>query len=90
MIYSLLVKTKAASVLIALKDPELKWHLSKIARETKTTYVFVTNIIKIFNEQGLVILETKGKKRIAKLTEKGLKIASLLDQLKEQAKLTYS
>ena len=87
--YDLLVKTKTASILIAIKDPALNWHLSKIARETKTTYVFVTNMVKHFNENGLVIIETKGNKRVVKLTEKGMKIASLLDQLKDQARLAY-
>ena len=87
--YEMFIKPKAASILIAIKDPELNWHLSRIARETKTTYVFVTNTVRVFSSAGLVTIEIKGKKRIVKLTEKGIKVASLLDQIKEISKLTY-
>ncbi|MFH2105639.1 MAG: hypothetical protein ABII22_00115 [Candidatus Micrarchaeota archaeon] len=86
-LYDLLVKSKTASILVALKDPNLNWHLSKIARETKTTYVFVTHMVKLFNQGGLVVIETKGKKKLVKLTEKGAKLANLIDQIKETTKV---
>jgi predicted transcriptional regulator len=86
-LYDLLIKSKTASILVALKDPNLNWHLSKIARETKTTYVFVTHMVKLFNQEGLVSLEVKGKKKIVKLTEKGVKLANLFDQIRETTKV---
>lgn len=84
MTYQLLMKPKTVSILFALKDQAEGMHLSEIARNTKTTYVFVTNLVRIFAKIELVSIETKGKKKIAKLTEKGFKITNLLNQVKEQ------
>jgi predicted transcriptional regulator len=80
----LFMKEKQVAALIVLKDQNASWHLSKIARQSGTTYVYVTKLMSILEKKGLVALETKGKKRLVKLTEKGLKLANLLDEAKAQ------
>lgn len=35
-------------------------------------------------KNGVVLIEAKGKKRIVKLTEKGMKIANAIDELRNQ------
>jgi predicted transcriptional regulator len=71
-------------ILITLKDSSNEWHLSKIATATGTTYVYVTKLLSNLERRGLVSIEQKGKKRIVKLTEKGLMIANLMDELKQK------
>ncbi len=80
----LFLKEKQAAAIIALKDQNSSWHLSKIARQTNSTYVYITKLMSILEKKGLVVLESKGKKRVVKLTEKGLKLANLLDEAKAQ------
>ena len=81
---SSLVRDKPVRILIALKEPETTWYLSKLAKATGTTYVFVTNFISKMEKEGIVSLETKGKKRFAKLTEKGMQIATLFEEIKNK------
>lgn len=80
----LFFKEKQVAALTTLKDQNVDWHLSKLARHTNSTYVYITKLMTILEKKGLVILETKGKKRIVKLTEKGLKLANLLEESKAQ------
>lgn len=80
----LFMKEKQVAALTVLKDQNTSWHLSKIARETGTTYVYITKLMSILEKKGLVTLETKGKRRVVKLTEKGLKLANLLEEAKTQ------
>ncbi len=80
----LFLKEKQVAALTVLKDRETPWHLSKIARGSGTTYVYITKLMVILEAKGLVTLESLGKKRIVKLTEKGIKLANLLDEAKSQ------
>ncbi len=80
----LFMKEKQVAALTVLKDQNTSWHLSKIARQTGTTYVYITKLMSILEKKGLVTLETKGKRRLVKLTERGLKLANLLEDAKTQ------
>jgi predicted transcriptional regulator len=77
------LREKPVRILTTLKNTETSWHLSKIARATETTYVYVTKFVSDLSRKGLVIIEPKGKMRIVKLTEKGAKIANMLEELKQ-------
>ncbi len=81
--FSLIVRPKPCAVLTTLRDTETNWHLSKIAKASDTTYVYVTKLIYKMEEEGIVMVESKGKKRIVRLTEKGKKIADLAHELIE-------
>lgn len=80
----LFMKEKQVAALLVLKDTNTTWHLSKIARNAGSTYVYITKLMSILEKKGLVLLETKGKKRLVKLTEKGLKLANSLEEAKTQ------
>lgn len=82
-----LFKEKPMKVLLAIKEGGNEWHLSKLARMTGTTYVFVTGLVHYFSKIGLVKLKDKGDKlKVAELTEKGLEIANLIEGIMERAK----
>ncbi|MBS3067972.1 DUF4364 family protein [Candidatus Micrarchaeota archaeon] len=79
-----LIKDKPLRILLALKEPESVWYLSKLAKATGTTYVFVTHFISKLEKTGIVTMETKGKKRFAKLTEKGMQVATLFEEIRNK------
>ena len=81
---SMLVRDKPVRIMIALKEPDTIWYLSKLAKATGTTYVFVTKFISKLEKEGIVTLETKGKKRIVKLTDKGIQVATLFEEIKNK------
>jgi predicted transcriptional regulator len=65
-----------------LRDSETPWHLSKLAKTSDITYVYVTKLVSQLQAGGFVSIEPKGKKRIVKLTEKGMKVAKAIEELK--------
>ena len=80
----LLFREKPLQVLLALKNTETPWHVSKLARQSDTTYVHLVQLLPKMQEQGWIKMEKKGKKRMVTLTEKGMGIAQLLEELKRK------
>lgn len=78
------IREKPSRVLIALKDSDNQWHLSKIAASTGTTYVYVTKFLSDLERKGFVTISSTGKKKVVKLTEKGTAIANLIEELKKK------
>ena len=74
-------RPKPCKIMIVLRDTDTSWHLSKLARNSDTTYVYVTKLVSRFQKSGLVIIEPKGKKRIIRLTEKGMGVANTIHEL---------
>ena len=79
--FSVFARPKPCRIMITLKDTETKWHLSKLAKATDTTYVYVTKLVTKLQDNELVTVEPRGKKRIVKLTEKGVKVANAISEL---------
>jgi predicted transcriptional regulator len=79
--FSSFVRPKPCRILITLKNNDGTWHLSKIAKETQTTYVYVTHFMTRLEAHGFVTIMASGKKRIVKLTEKGMIAANSLDEI---------
>lgn len=67
--------------LLLLQDKQ--WRLSILARESNQSYVYATELIKEFTAAGLISVNSNGRKRTLKLTEKGEKIAKALQGLVE-------
>lgn len=80
--FKIFARPKPCRIMTILRDSESSWHLSKLAKNSDTTYVYVTKLITTLAEGGLVTVEARGKKRIVKLTEKGMKVAKAIDELK--------
>jgi len=79
---SVFARPKPCRILSLLRDGETNWHLSKIAKESDTTYVYVTKLMSMLLKEGFVSIEARGKKRMVKLTEKGMKAAKAIEELK--------
>jgi predicted transcriptional regulator len=79
----IVLKTKPANVFLFLKSRESAY-LSEIAKETGTTYVYITNFVSRLKEKGLVLVEPKGKKKMVKLTEKGRELASHVEEIRRK------
>ncbi len=78
-----LFRKEPAKVLLFLKGRGSAY-LSEIARETGTTYVYVTNYISVLEEKGLVSVEPEGKKKMVKLKEKGMDIAAHVEEIRRR------
>ena len=78
-----LFRKEPAKVLLFLKSRDSAY-LSEIARETGTTYVYVTNDISVLEDKGLVSVEQEGKKKMVKLTEKGMEIAAHVEEIRRR------
>lgn len=79
--FEVFAKPKPCSIMTILKNTDVNWHLSKIAKETDTTYVYVTKLASRLEKQGYLQIEPRGKKRIVTLTDKGLRVANAIDDL---------
>ena len=77
-------RPKPCRIILLLRDTESAWHLSKLAKSSDTSYVYVTHLISDLEKGGLVAIESKGKKRVVKLTEKGLAVANIIRELMEK------
>ena len=73
------LRTKPCKVLILLKDSNTKY-ISELAKESGATYVHTTKLLRKLENEEIVSIEQNGKKRMVKLTEKGNKIASALNE----------
>lgn len=80
--FPLFARPKPCRIMILLRDSESPWHLSKLAKGSDTTYVYVTKLVTQMQKEGLVSIEAKGKKRLVRLTEKGTRVANAIHELK--------
>jgi len=77
----IILKPKPASVFLFLKSQE-EAYLSEIAKETGTTYVYITKFISILEQKQLVSIVPKGKKKMVRLSEKGLALATSIEEVR--------
>jgi len=82
--FSVFGRPKPCRILTILRDTDSTWHLSKIAKGSDTTYVYVTKLMSKLQKDGLVVIEVKGKKRLVRLTEKGMGVANLVYELRNK------
>lgn len=80
MIGKILLHIKPASLLITLKS-DGAWYISNLAKETSVTYVYATKVLSKFEREGLVKFDNKGRTKLVKLTEKGVEVANILNEL---------
>jgi len=82
--FEVFAKPKPCRIMSVLKSTNTDCHLSKLAKETDTTYVYVTKLVSRLEKGGYLRIEPRGKKRIVKLTEKGLLVANAIDDLSKR------
>lgn len=79
--FSVFARPKPCRIMVTLRNSEEPLHLSKIAKGTDTTYVYVTHLVSKLAEEGYVSVEARGKKRMVRLTEKGTRVANAIEEL---------
>lgn len=77
-----LLRDKPAKVFSLLKLKPA--YLSEIAKETGTTYVYITNLMKSLQQRGLVTIQSTGKKKNVSLTDKGKEVANAVEELRRK------
>jgi predicted transcriptional regulator len=80
--FQIFARPKPCRIMVLLREPESVWHLSKLAKGSDTTYVYVTRLMGVLAKKGIIVIEPKGKKRIVRLTEKGVRIANAIFELR--------
>lgn len=80
----LLLKIKPCKILICLREIGTNWNLTKIAKDTGTTFVYTSKVIEKLEQIGYVVSERKGKNREIKLSERGAKIATNLEEIMKE------
>jgi len=76
-----LLHPKNALVLTSLKDDTKKWYASSLARQSGLSYVYVTELLSIFEKDGIIGVKKEGKVRRVSLTEKGQKLVVAIEEL---------
>lgn len=74
------LRPKPCKVIVLLKDSNSKY-ISELAKESGATYVHTTKLLRKLEKENIVSIEQNGKKRMVKLTDKGNKIASALNEV---------
>jgi len=77
-----LLRDKPAKVFSLLKNKSA--YLSEIAKETGTTYVYITHLMTMLQQKGLVTIQSTGKKKTVSLTEKGKDVANAMEELRRK------
>lgn len=74
---------KKPAKLITLLLQDKPWQTASLARESGQSYVYATNLIKTFESTGLISISLSGRRRMIKLTEKGERLAHLIDEIEK-------
>ena len=77
-----LLRDKPAKVFALLKNKST--YLSDIAKETGTTYVYITHLMTLLQQKGFVTIQSTGKKKTVLLTEKGKEVANAVEELRRR------
>ncbi len=78
---------KPVKMLILLKNEEVEWYLSKIAKESGSTYVYVKEIMDILKREQIVEIKEEGRIKKITPTEKGLELANILEEFIKKCEL---
>lgn len=78
---ALFIKSKPCQILILLRDSNQQWHASKLAAQSGVSYIYTTALLSKLEKGGMVLFERRGRAKFARLTEKGVQIAGLVEEL---------
>ena len=81
MISGIFFKQKPVRALASLANKERVWYASMLGKEIDCTYPHLTNILKVFEEEGLVVTHGQGRIKIIELTDKGDDLAHDLENI---------
>ncbi len=72
------LREKPVRIMVKLLDG--KAHVSSIAKKIKMTYSHASKILNLMEEAGIIEFEMDGKRRMAKLTNKGKELAKTMSK----------
>ncbi|MCL4403304.1 MAG: MarR family winged helix-turn-helix transcriptional regulator [Candidatus Marsarchaeota archaeon] len=75
----LLLMEKQATIILTLKSNAQEWNISSLAKAAGTTYVHACNFLILCESKGIVSSERHGRIKTIKLTEKGARLAEMVD-----------
>ena len=74
------LKEKPVAVMLALKQHK-KMYISELARKATVTFVYLKKLLPLLQQFGIVVIKKENKKTYVYLTDKGIEIANLIDEL---------
>ena len=83
-----ILKPKPTAIVLCLKDTTQTWYPSKLAQSSGASYVYVTHWLTTLEKAGWVRLEKKGRLKVVVATERGMAIASMLDELVKKIEIS--
>lgn len=81
MLESTFFKQKPARALAALVDKSRVWYPSLLCKQIDCTYPHMSNTLRNFEEDGLIVSHGEGRIRVIKLTPKGEELAIAFDRM---------
>ena len=66
------------AIIILLRNNQISWDISKLARTAKLSYVHTTHLLSQMKTWGWVKTELQGRRKIVSLTDGGLLVAKSL------------
>ncbi len=76
---NLFLMEKQAMIILTLKNNAQEWNISALAKAAGTTYVHACNFLILCESRGIVSSERHGRIKTVKLTEKGAKLADMVE-----------
>jgi predicted transcriptional regulator len=78
---ALFIKSKPCQIIILLRDTNQQWHAAKLASQAGASYIYTGSLLSKLEKGNYIVFERKGRAKFAKLTEKGVQLAALIDEL---------
>lgn len=78
------LRTKPCRMLTLLKEEKegnVGVYITELAKESGATYVHTTKLVRELERCGLAKTEKNGKKKIIRLTDDGMKIATIISEI---------
>jgi predicted transcriptional regulator len=75
------LRERPASILLLLRETSKEWYVSSLMRSSGLTYPHTTAVIEKYHNLGIIEFGKSGRKKTVKLTEKGKKISSSLNDI---------
>lgn len=81
-IFGTFFREKPAMMLLSLKNSSNEIYASSLAKNVDCTYSHVVKILQEMERYNIVAFEKSGRLKIIRLTDKGLKIASSIEDIR--------
>ncbi len=75
-----LFRTKQISIIKALRN---NLSVNKLRKQTDTNYSYMLKIINMYEKIGLIETKRKGRERLIFITNKGLRVRKLINEILE-------